>query len=90
MVRTSLLRWEGTSPALRRAWNSATSEVAPWWSECSKEAFTTGLDGVARSLKNWADSQSGKRAGRTVGFPRFTARRRSTPSVRFTTGVIRA
>ena len=84
---TASLGWN--LPALRRAWNAAKSEIAPWWSECSKEAFNTGLDGVARSLKNWADSKSGKRAGRTVGFPRFKARRRSTPSVRFTTGVIR-
>jgi IS605 OrfB family transposase len=30
-------------PALRRTWNSAKAEVAPWWPECSKEAFNTGL-----------------------------------------------
>jgi IS605 OrfB family transposase len=76
-------------PALRRAWNTAKGEVASWWSECSKEAFNTGLDGVARALKNFGDSRSGKRAGRKVGFPRFKARRRATPSVRFTTGTIR-
>ncbi|MBW6435873.1 IS607 family element transposase accessory protein TnpB [Actinoplanes hulinensis] len=40
-------------------------------------------------MKNWADSRSGKRAGRPVGFPRFKSRRRSTSSVRFTTGTIR-
>ncbi|MEH1016231.1 IS607 family element RNA-guided endonuclease TnpB [Micromonospora sp. CPCC 206060] len=76
-------------PALRRAWNTAKAEVAPWWAECSKEAFNTGLDALARGLKNWADSRTGKRAGRPVGFPRFTSRRRTTPSVRFTTGTIR-
>jgi putative transposase len=54
------------------------------WRECSKEAFNTGLDGVARALRNFGDSQSGKRKGRKVGFPRFKARRRVTPSVRFT------
>src|SRR3981189_2288110 len=74
---TASLGWN--LPALRRAWNAAKSEIAPWWGECSKEAFNTGLDGVARSLKNWADSKSGKRAGRTVGFPRFKARRSTTP-----------
>jgi len=84
---TDSLGWN--LPALRRAWNAAKSEVAPWWSACSKEAFNTGLDGVARALKSWADSRSGKRAGRKTGFPRFKARRRTTPSVRFTTGVIR-
>lgn len=76
-------------PALRKAWNAAKNTVAPWWAECSKEAFNTGLDALARALKNWADSRTGKRAGRPVGFPRFKARRRTTPSVRFTTGTIR-
>ena len=76
-------------PALRKAWNAAKDVIAPWWVECSKEAFNTGLDALARALKNWADSRTGKRAGRPVGFPRFKSRRRSTPSVRFTTGAIR-
>jgi putative transposase len=76
-------------PALRKAWNATKGEVAPWWAECSKEAFNTGLDALARGLKNWSDSRSGKRAGRPVGFPRFKSRRRTTPSVRFTTGTIR-
>jgi transposase len=76
-------------PALRKAWNVAKAEVAPWWTEVSKEAFNTGLDALARGLKSWADSRNGKRAGRPVGFPRFKSRRRSTPSVRFTTGAIR-
>jgi transposase len=76
-------------PALRKVWNAAKAEVAPWWAECSKEAFNTGLDALARALKNWSDSRSGKRAGPPVGFPRFKSRRRTTPSVRFTTGTIR-
>ncbi|WP_436499098.1 IS607 family element RNA-guided endonuclease TnpB [Actinokineospora sp. HUAS TT18] len=84
---TPALGWN--LPALRRAWNRAKSEVAPWWGECSKEAFNTGLDGVARALKNFGDSRSGKRAGGKVGFPRFKSRRRTVPSVRFTTGVLR-
>ncbi|MGC5020157.1 IS607 family element RNA-guided endonuclease TnpB [Micromonospora sp. DT47] len=76
-------------PALRRSWNEAKDEVAPWWRDYSKEAYNTGLDALARGLNNWADSRSGKRAGRRVGFPRFKSRRRCTPSVRFTTGAIR-
>ncbi|MET7395925.1 IS607 family element RNA-guided endonuclease TnpB [Dactylosporangium sp. NPDC005572] len=84
---TPSLSW--SLPALRKAWNAAKAEVAPWWAECSKEAFNTGLDALARGLKNWADSRTGKRAGRPVGFPRFKSRRRTTPSVRFTTGTIR-
>jgi len=84
---TPTMSW--TLPALRRTWNATKADVAPWWRECSKEAFNTGLDALARALKNWSDSRSGKRAGRPVGFPRFKSRRRSTPSVRFTTGAIR-
>ncbi|MBM0227194.1 IS607 family element RNA-guided endonuclease TnpB [Micromonospora sp. ATA51] len=84
---TPVVGW--SLPALRRAWNQAKSEVAPWWAECSKEAYNTGLDALARALKNWSDSRTGRRAGRLVGFPRFKSRRRSTPTVRFTTGAIR-
>ncbi|MFG3421459.1 IS607 family element RNA-guided endonuclease TnpB [Micromonospora sp. NPDC048063] len=84
---TPALSW--SLPALRKAWNAAKNDVAPWWQECSKEAFNTGLDALARGLKGWADSRTGKRAGRPVGFPRFKSRRHSTPSVRFTTGAIR-
>jgi IS605 OrfB family transposase len=84
---TPALSW--TLPALRREWNAAKDEVAPWWRQCSKEAFNTGLDACARGLKNWSDARKGKRAGRPVGFPRFRSKRRTTPSVRFTTGTIR-
>ncbi|NMO51154.1 IS200/IS605 family element transposase accessory protein TnpB [Actinoplanes sp. TBRC 11911] len=74
---------------LRKAWNAVKADVAPWWAEMSKEAFNTGLDALARGLRNWADSRTGKRSGRRVGFPRFKSRRRTTPSIRFTTGPIR-
>jgi IS605 OrfB family transposase len=84
---TPSLSW--SLAGLRKAWNAAKPDVAPWWSEVSKEAFNTGLDALARGLKNWADSRKGTRAGRPVGFPRFKSRRRTTPSLRFTTGAIR-
>ena len=75
--------------SLRKDWNAAKGEVAPLWPQCSKEAFNTGLDGLARSLKNWGDSRSGKRKGAPVGFARFKSKHRSRLSVRFTTGAIR-
>jgi len=84
---TPALSW--TLPGLRREWNAAKQVVAPWWPEYSKEAYNTGVDALARGLKNWSDSRNGKRAGRRVGFPRFKSRGRTTPSVRFTTGAIR-
>jgi putative transposase len=78
-----------TLPALRKAWNQAKDQVAPWWGENSKEAYNTGLDALARALGNWDESRTGKRKGPKIGFPRFKSRRKSTPTVRFTTGVIR-
>ncbi|WP_440100135.1 IS607 family element RNA-guided endonuclease TnpB [Streptosporangium sp. H16] len=74
---------------LRRAWNTAKNTVAPWWAEHSKEAYTTGLDGVARALRNWAASRHGTRKGPKMGFPRFKSKHRAAPSCRFTTGAIR-
>ncbi|HUG85598.1 MAG TPA: hypothetical protein VMM13_13605, partial [Euzebya sp.] len=72
-----------------RTWNANKDRWAPWWQECSKEAFNGGLEQLALSLKNWADSRSGKRKGKPVGFPTFKSRARTRPSVAFTTGTIR-
>ncbi|CAI7973453.1 transposase [Frankia sp. Hr75.2] len=75
-----------TLPALRLAWNAAKREIAPWWDECSKEAFSAGLDQLARALKNFTDSRRRKRKGRRVGFPRFKKRGKARDSFRYTTG----
>ena len=83
---TPSLSWSLYS--LRRDWNAAKDEVAPWWRECSKEAFNTGLDGLARALGNWSDSKNGTRKGPRMGFPGFRGRK-AKRSVRFTTGAIR-
>src|SRR5918998_5363154 len=60
---------------LRRAWNAAKHEVAPWWAENSKEAYSSGLANLAAALSNWSASRSGTPAGRPVAFPRFQGRR---------------
>jgi IS605 OrfB family transposase len=75
--------------SLRKDWNAAKDTAAPWWAECSKEAFNTGLDQLARALKNWSDSRNGKRKGKPAGFPRFRSKRKARLPVRFTTGAIR-
>ena len=75
--------------SLRKEWNQVKATVAPWWPECSKEAFNTGLDQLARALKNWGDSRKGQRKGKPAGFPRFRSRRTARPSIRFTTGAFR-
>jgi putative transposase len=74
------LRWE---------WNRAKQQVAPWWAENSKEAYASGLDGLARALGNWADSHAGRRKGRQVRFPRAKRKGRSRDACRFTTGQIK-
>jgi putative transposase len=78
-----------TLPALRRAWNRTKDDVAPWWAENSKEAYSSGLDALARALRNWLDSKHGKRNGPPVGFPKFKGKRHARMACRFTTGVIR-
>jgi putative transposase len=71
--------------ALRREWNSAKGDVAPWWAENSKEAYSSGLDRLARALAVFSDSRRGKRKGFRVGFPRFH-RRDGRRSFRYSTG----
>jgi IS605 OrfB family transposase len=84
---TSGISWSLYS--LRKDWNAVKDEAAPWWRECSKEAFNTGLDQLARALKSWGDSRKGKRKGKPVGFPKFKSKRKARPSIRFTTGAFR-
>jgi putative transposase len=74
---------------LRREWNRAKHQVAPWWPENSKEAYNSGLDALARALRNWNDSRNRRRKGRPMGFPRRKKKRRARATCRFTTGAIR-
>ena len=48
---------------LRKAWNRAKQEVAPWWADNSKEAYSSGLANAATAFKNYGDSWNGKRRG---------------------------
>jgi putative transposase len=61
----------------------------PWWTENSKEAYNSGLDGLARALRNWTDSRKGRRKGRPMGFPTWKKKGRARDSCRFTTGQIK-
>ena len=65
---------------MRKAFNEAKNDVAPWWGDVSKEAFNSGFANLAQALKNW-------KIGR--GFPRFKNKHKSRQSVTFTTGTIR-
>jgi putative transposase len=78
-----------TLPELRREWNRSKQQAAPWWAENSKEAYNSGLDALARALRNWSDSRNGHRKGPRVGFPRRKKKQRARVACRFTTGAIR-
>ncbi|WP_083921578.1 IS607 family element RNA-guided endonuclease TnpB [Actinopolyspora halophila] len=80
---TPSVSWSAYS--LRKSWNTAKDEVAPWWAENSKEAYSSGLANLATALDNWYKSRTGKRAGRSVSFPRFTSKR-ARSSFRISTG----
>ncbi|WP_190813222.1 IS607 family element RNA-guided endonuclease TnpB [Saccharopolyspora pogona] len=80
---TPSLNWSAYS--FRRDWNQAKPVVAPWWGENSKEAYSSGLAHLATALKNWDDSNNGRRTGPKIRFPRFKGKR-SGLSCRFTTG----
>jgi putative transposase len=75
-----------TLPALRREWNGVKDDIAPWWRENSKEAYSSGLDALARALKNYFDSCRGRRRGRRVGWPKPKRRHGGRRSFRVTTG----
>ncbi|WP_036016643.1 IS607 family element RNA-guided endonuclease TnpB [Lentzea albidocapillata] len=82
---TTPLPWSAYS--LRKDWNRAKAAVAPWWSENSKEAYSSGLANLATALTNWQNSRTGERRGRKLSFPKFRGKR-STLSCRVTTGAI--
>ncbi|MGB8199848.1 MAG: RNA-guided endonuclease TnpB family protein, partial [Pseudonocardiaceae bacterium] len=71
---------------LRRAWNTAKHERAPWWAENSKEAYSSGLSNAATAFKNFGDSFRGARRGPKIRYLRFKGRR-ARLTCRFTTGV---
>ncbi|MGH3627356.1 MAG: helix-turn-helix domain-containing protein, partial [Sciscionella sp.] len=48
-----LTGWTNTSAyGLRKAWNAAKAQVAPWWAENSKEAYASGCANLATALGN--------------------------------------
>ena len=78
--------------ALVRWWNSNKDALAVsddgviWWGENSKEAYSYGLEALAKGLLNWSKSRRGERRGRKVGFPKFKAKSKAAPRFAYTTG----
>jgi len=78
---TPSMSWSKIS--LRNEWVARRDQVAPWWPQNAREAYTSGCFTLAQALDNWSKSRKGARAGATVGFPKFKSRGRSKPSVKF-------
>ena len=55
--------------ALRKRWNQAKHQLAPWWRCASKEAYASGIADLVAALGNWSDAKAGRRAGVGWGFP---------------------
>ena len=78
--------------SLRRWWNANKDTLAVsddgviWWTKNSKEAYSYGLEALAKGLSNWVKSRRGARKGRRVGFPQFKSKDRTTPRFAYTTG----
>lgn len=75
--------------ALRKRWNRVKAEVAPWWAECSKEAYSNGIADAVAALKNWHSSKTGDREGPRMGFPRFRKKGMDPVRCTYTTGALR-
>ncbi len=74
------------------AWKNGESEDSPanddgsrglaWRHEVSGDVFECASVDAARALENFSASRQGKRSGSPVGFPRFQAKGKVTPSFR--------
>jgi putative transposase len=74
---------------LRKRWNRVKPEVAPWWAECSKEAYSNGIADAVNALKNWHASKTGSRQGPRMGFPQFRKKGKDPVRCTYTTGALR-
>ena len=104
VLKADIEAWQATGTqtakpslrVLRKRWNTVKNEVCVnadtgtvWWRDCSKEAYADGIDGAVDAYWNWQNSRSGKRDGKTMGFPRFKKKGRDPDRVTFTTGAMR-
>lgn len=54
----------------------------PWRGQVCQQVFEEAAVDLGKGLKAWSDSRSGKRKGRSVGFPRFKKKTAAVPSFR--------
>ena len=78
--------------SLRKWWNASKDALAVgedgviWWRENSKEAYSSGLEALAKGLSNWSKSRKGARKGRRMGFPKFKSKDKAVPKFTYRTG----
>ncbi len=53
---------------LRKRWNQVKGEVAPWWRENSKEAYSSGIANLSTALTNWSSSRAGNAVAHVSAF----------------------
>ena len=78
--------------SLRKWWHANKDSLAvnddgvTWWQENSTEAYSYGVESLAKGLSNWSKSRKGARKGRKVGFPKFKSKVRETPKFTYRAG----
>jgi putative transposase len=74
---------------LRKAWNQAKYEVAPWWRCTSKEAYASGIADLVTGLHQLVGCQGRPPQGRAGRIPALQGPPSGRGRVRFTTGAMR-
>ena len=77
-------RWPSAIDLHKRLNKLKGTDALPWGYEVSKCAFQESLRNLETSIKNWRDSNSGKRKGPNMKFPRRKARKNGLGTCRFT------
>ena len=78
--------------SLQKWWNANKNTLAvdldgiAWWHENCAESYYYGVKSLAKGLSNWAKSRKGTRRVRSVGFPKFKAKNKSTPRFAYANG----
>src|SRR5258708_367173 len=68
--------------ALKKDFNALKGEQFPWVYEVAKDVAEGAFTNLAAALKTYFDSQSGKRQGAKIGFPKFKSKKNKRQSFR--------
>src|SRR5574337_2202106 len=68
--------------ALKKNFNAIKETKFPWVYEVAKDVAEGAFTHLAAALKNYFDSQNGKRKGNKVGFPKFKSKKKARQSFR--------